>query len=219
MTFRLMNWTTAELMIFWAGCKIFALTKQPLPCVSVDLDFILWQKFDFEKFKDAVAVIHRESTSLPCYPDQNYFHFKNNFTLPANLNWSVEPSNAALVYFGDKKFVNDYCAFAMEFMKSAAPEKNQIGWDALPYMVFIEQRWLSMCAENLGIEIFSLSNIGELFSGKQKFFTHLWGHKKFLRENPVEAEKFCRDCAGRIAHDFADLAEKFSRLERLKKYF
>lgn len=205
--------------IFWAGAKIFALSKQNLPCVSIDLDFILWQPFNFDKFKNEIAVIHRESTNLPCYPDKNYFKFKNNFSLPENLNWSLEPGNAALIYFGNKKFVLEYCNFAFDFMKNSAPDNNQSGWDLLPYMVFVEQRWLSMCAENLGIKIHSLANLPELFGREQNFFTHIWGHKKFLRENPKDAENFCRDCAGRISHDFSKDAEIFSKLDRLKKYF
>jgi len=28
--------------IFWAGSKIFALSKQNFPCVMIDLDFIAW---------------------------------------------------------------------------------------------------------------------------------------------------------------------------------
>lgn len=205
--------------IFWAASKIFALHLQKLPCVVVDLDFIVWQKLDFEKFQSDIAVIHRESTNLPCYPDKNYFRFKNNFSLPGNLNLSLEPCNAAFVYFGNKNFVEQYCSFAFEFMKNSEPEKSKGGWDLLPYMVFIEQRWLSMCADKVGVKIHEFSNLNELFGHEQKFFTHLWGHKKILRENQNDAEKFCRDCAGRIAHDFPTWTEKFSKLNRLQKYF
>ena len=60
--------------IFWAGAKLYALSKQPLPCVMIDLDFIVWQSL---KFDSKLAVIHRESCDLPCYPDENYFRFKN----------------------------------------------------------------------------------------------------------------------------------------------
>lgn len=194
---------------FWAGAKLFALNLQTFPCVMIDLDFIVWRKIDFAQFNSDVAVIHRESTDIPCYPDKNYFRFKNNFSLPQNLNWSLEPCNTAFAYFGDKNFVKSYCEFAFEFMKSADPTKNQTGWDLLPYMVFVEQRWLAMCAENYGVKVHSLSNLFELFGG-QKFFTHIWGHKQILRENPADAEKFCRDCADRIKHDFPEWAEKFS---------
>ena len=200
--------------IFWAGAKLFALSKQPLPCVMIDLDFIVWQPLQFDS---ELAVIHRESKDLPCYPDANYFRFKN-FALPADLDWSLEPCNAALVYFGDKNFVERYVEFAFEFMRAANPPDNQSGWDLLPYMVFVEQRWLAMCAKLCKVEIQSWSNLTELF-GEQKIFTHIWGYKKFFRENKSAAEKFCRDCAGRIAHDFPQVAENLSRLALTKKHF
>lgn len=201
--------------IFWAGAKLYALSKQPLPCVMIDLDFIVWQPL---KFDSKLAVIHRESCDLPCYPDENYFRFKN-FTLPAGLNWSLNPCNAALVYFGDKNFVRRYVEFAFEFMKAATPPPEQTGWDLLPYMVFVEQRWMAMCAELCNVEIKSFSHLTELFGGEQKTFTHIWGHKQFFRDNKSAEEKFCRDCAGRIAHDFPKAAEIFSRLALTKKYF
>lgn len=204
--------------VFWAGAKLFALNKQPLPCVMIDLDFIVWRPIDFERFGASVAVIHRESTDLTCYPDANYFRLKN-FSLPADLNWSLDPCNAALVYFGNKNFVTRYVEFAFDFMRAAEPLTEQSGWDLLPYMVFVEQRWLAMCAELCGVEVHSLSDLPELFGGKQKTFTHIWGYKKFFREDRSAAEKFCRDCANRIAHDFPQQAEKFSRLALTRKYF
>ena len=188
--------------VFWAGGKFFALIEQDFPCVMIDLDFIVWQPLDFERFQSEIAVIHCESTSAPCYPEAGYFHFVDGFILPEWLDWSLEPCNCALVYFGDREFVEAYCGFAFDFMRHAVPPTEQTGWDLLPYMVFIEQRWLSMCAEASGKKIHSLSSLPELFSGEQKFFTHLWGQKQVLRDNPLEAKKYCCNCAGRLAHDF-----------------
>lgn len=205
--------------IFWAGAKIFALAYNPPPCVMIDLDFIVWQPLNFDRFNSDIAVIHREEKNLPCYPDKNYFTFKNNFALPENLNWSLDPCNTAFAYFGDKNFVAKYRDFAFGFMHNAAPEKDKNGWDLLPYMVFVEQRWLAMCAEICNKKIYSFSNLLELFDDKQKFFTHLWGHKQFLRENPEAEEKFCRECAERIAYDFPKRAKNFSELNRLKNFF
>lgn len=204
--------------IFWAGAKLFALQKQPLPCVMMDLDFVVWQTLNFSPNDSSVTVIHRESRDLPCYPDENYFRFKN-FSLPTNLNWELDPCNAAFVYFGDKNFVRRYVDFALEFMQAATPPPEQNGWDLLPYMVFVEQRWLAMCAELCGVALKNFSDLPELFGGEQKTFTHVWGYKKIFRENPADAEKFCRDCAGRIVHDFPFAAKKFSRLALTGKFF
>lgn len=205
--------------IFWAGAKIFALAYNPPPCVMIDLDFILWRPLNFDRFKNELAVIHRERTDLPCYPRADFFNFEDDFTFPENLNWELEPCNAAFVYFGNKRFIKMYRDFAFEFMNAVAPLETQKGWDLLPYMVFIEQRWFAMCAEICNVKVHSLSNMQKLFNGEQKFYTHIWGHKQYLRDNPAEAEKFCRDCAGRISYDFPEFAEKFSKLERWQKYF
>lgn len=204
--------------IFWAGAKLFALKLQPLPCVMMDLDFIVWRPLNLSPTDSSVTVIHRESCDLPCYPDENYFRFKN-FSLPKDLDWSLDPCNAALVYFGDKNFVRRYVDFAFEFMQAADPLPEQNGWDLLPYMVFVEQRWMAMCAELCGVELKNFSDLPALFDGEQKIFTHVWGYKKFFRENSAAAEKFCRDCAGRISHDFPRHAEKLSRLALTEKYF
>ncbi len=204
--------------IFWAGAKIFALSKQPLPCVMIDLDFVVWRPLYLKPNDSSVTVIHRESRDLPCYPDENYFRLKN-FSLPRELDWTLDPCNAALVYFGDKNFVRRYVEFAFEFMRAANPLPEQRGWDLLPYMVFIEQRWMAMCAKLCGVELKTFSDLPALFGGEQKTFTHVWGYKKFFRENSAAAEKFCRDCAGRIAHDFPRQAKKFAQLAATGKYF
>ena len=204
--------------IFWAGAKLYALSKQPVPCVMMDLDFIVWRPLNFEQFKSNLAVIHRESCDLPCYPDADYFRFEN-FSLPDDLDWAAAPCNAALVYFGDKNFVERYVKFAFDFMKAASPPSGQSGWDLLPYMVFVEQRWMAMCAERCGVEIHCLSDLPALFGNEQKTFTHVWGHKQVFRDNKAAAEEFCRDCAGRIVHDFPQTVEYFSRLATTGRYF
>lgn len=205
------SWLGIDENIFWAGAKLYALSKQPLPCVMIDLDFIVWQPLTFDS---KLAVIHRESRDLPCYPDANYFRLKD-FTLPAELNWTLDPCNAALVYFGDENFVRRYVEFAFDFMRAAEPLPNQSGWDLLPYMVFVEQRWLAMCAELCGVEVESLSDLAELFGGKQKTFTHVWGYKKFFREDRAAADKFCYDCAKRIAHDFPEFPLQTKKIDCL----
>ena len=204
--------------IFWAGAKLFALSKQPLPCVMIDLDFVVWRPLYLKPNDSSVTVIHRESRDLACYPDENYFRLKN-FSLPRELDWTLTPCNAALVYFGEKNFVRRYVDFAFKFMRAANPLPEQRGWDLLPYMVFVEQRWMAMCAKLCGVELKTFSDLPALFGGEQKTFTHVWGYKKFFRENTAAAEKFCRDCAGRIAYDFPRQAEKFAQLAATGKYF
>lgn len=200
--------------VFWAGAKIFALSQQKSPCVMMDLDFVLWKSIDFDRFGKSLAVIHREDIYEPIYPPKDFFCFQNGWQLPNWLDWSVRPCNGALVYFGSHRFIQEYTTFALEFMQKSATKD-----DRLSYMVFAEQRWMAMCAEHLNVPIQELSTLEGLFEGKQKYFTHIWGYKQRLRDNPKEADDFCRKCARRIAHDFPNFSERLMSQEWASRYF
>ena len=181
--------------IFWAGAKLFALSRQQCPCVMLDLDFIVWRPIDFSPYRNDVAVIHFERVGNDVYPPSEHFRFKNGFRLPPSLDWTVEACNTAFAYFGARDLVNRYCNFAFDFMRAA-------DGDGLPYMVFAEQRWLAMCARLMHRKIHALSSLDDLFGGRQKYFTHIWGAKQKLRDDPTLAEKFCSDCIARLRYDF-----------------
>ena len=199
--------------VFWAGAKLFTLSRQKAPCVMMDLDFILWKPVDFVQFGKSLAVIHREEIYDSVYPSKEFFHFYEGWQLPNWLDWSSRPCNGALVYFGSQRFIRDYTSFALEFM-----QKTKDKDDRLRYMVFAEQRWMAMCAEHLDIPIHEFSTLEGLFDNKQKYFTHVWGYKQRLRNNPEEARDFCRKCAGRLQHDFPEIAEKLKSYAWVRKY-
>ena len=181
--------------VFWAGAKLFALSRQQCPCVMLDLDFIVWQPLDFSPYQSDVAVIHFEQVGNDTYPPPEHFHFRNDFKFPAALDWNVNACNTAFAYFGARDIVRRYCDFAFDFMQSAAG-------DGLPYMVFVEQRWLAMCARLMNRKVYEMSSLDNLFGGRQKYFTHVWGAKQQLRDDPRLAEKFCSDCVARLQYDF-----------------
>ena len=199
--------------IFWAGSKIFALSKQIAPVVMIDLDFIVWQRLDFAPFTTNLAVIHRERVGNAIYPDKNFFKLKGGKNFPPALDWSIDACNTAFAYFGANDFIRRYTAGAFEFMTSLETTD-----DVLTYMVFVEQRWAAMCAALMQREIFSLSSIENLF-GRQEYFTHLWGSKQNFRDDAQASEKFCRSCARRIQNDFPDWAEKLRASDWAGKYF
>ena len=199
--------------VFWAGAKIYALSRQEYPCVMIDLDFILWKPIDFTVFNKDLAVIHRENICRSVYPPKDFFKFIDGWKLPDRLDWSARPCNGAFVYFGSGRFLREYTSFALEFMQKAATNN-----DRLSYMVFAEQRWMAMCAEKLSIPVHEFSTLGELFGGKQNYFTHIWGHKQRLRENPKEAKDFCRKCAERLGNDFPEFTEKLKAYDWAAKY-
>lgn len=184
--------------VFWAGAKLFALRRQQCPCVMIDLDFIVWKPLDFAPYRSDVSVIHFERIDDCIYPPSEHFRFKKNFRFPVALDWTVEACNTAFAYFGARDLVERYCEFAFEFMRAADGE-------GLPYMVFVEQRWLAMCARLMKRPVHALSSLDELFGGRQKYFTHVWGSKQKLRDDPIYAERFCADCVDRINADFKNI--------------
>ncbi|MGN1030719.1 MAG: hypothetical protein ACI4PQ_03880, partial [Butyricicoccaceae bacterium] len=70
-----------------------------------------------------------------------------------------------------------------------------------------------------GISIHSFSDLDELFYGEQRSYTHLWGYKQVLHENPDERERFCRSCARRLERQFPDIAEICRHSPLLQSYF
>ena len=200
--------------IFWAGAKLYALSQHSAPCIMMDLDFIVWRPLDFEPYGTDIAVIHREYIDPSIYPPRRFFNFIDGWQLPPQLDWTVKPCNSAFAYFGSDKFVERYTSFALEFMQKTDPRGA-----GLPNMVFVEQRWLAMCAAHFDKTVHEISSLPELFGERQKFFTHLWGYKNELRNDRKLAKKFCFDCADRLKHDFADFAENLRAQEWAAKYF
>lgn len=193
---------------FWAGGKIYALSKQKAPCAMIDTDFIVWDKLDLG---EGITVAHREEISPMIYPDKNAFIVKNYKFNPL-WSWDTLPCNTAFAYFSDEDFKNYYTECSKEFMKACCECDN-----VLTYMVFAEQRLLSMCAEEKGVKINSLMDYTAL--GEDKRFTHLWGYKQILREDDEEREAFCRRCADRIKRDFPECVQILKEIEIVKKYF
>lgn len=198
---------------FWAAGKLYALHKMPTPCVMIDTDFILWQSIEDQCGSADAAAIHREDIYPDVYPDAAHFKLTPGFDLTA-LDWSVLPCNTALAYFGDPDFKNLYTSRAISFMEHA-PDAD----DPLTYMVFAEQRLLAMCAAEAGANLAILSDLDTLFGGSQQAYTHVWGHKQQLRDDPSAYDAFCRRCAARILRDFPDFAPIAAAVPQLAAYF
>lgn len=192
--------------IFWAGAKLFALSKQKTPCVMMDLDFIVWKKLNFNVFAKQLAVIHREDVNNDVYPTKEYFA-KNTSLLNHQWNWQIKACNTAFAYFGDEQLKQNYCRYAFNFMRNANTQAKPNICKELVYMVFAEQRMLAMCADELNVNINTFSSTDTLFDEKQQTFTHLWGDKENLRRNPQIAKKFCQSCVKRLKHDFPEWTE------------
>ena len=193
-------------LMFWAGGKLFALRECDAPCVMIDTDFIVWEKLSFG---DEIIAAHREDIYPDIYPPLQYFKLKDHILPPFDEN--VLPLNTAFLYLPDNDFKQFYVSQAITFMKSAVSCN-----DRLCYMVMAEQRMLAMCAEYTGTPVKTLLDKNHLFF-PQDSFTHLWGAKQAMRDDPSQREIFCRRCADRIRAEFPEYAYTVDIIEGLAK--
>lgn len=199
--------------VFWAAGKLFALRSYGAPCVMLDTDFIVWKPIAPLLKSAALAVIHREDILPDVYPDMHALPAASGFDF-SGLDWSVKPANTALSWFGDADFVQYYTNRAIAFMRCCKHADNP-----LTYMVFAEQRLLAMLAQAEKIPLRALSDLPALFTSGQQYFTHVWGGKQQMRENPALYEAFCKRCAARLQKDFPKWGAILARLPALAFYF
>ncbi len=201
-------------MAFWAGGKLYSLAAMPSPCVMLDTDFIVWKPMEHVLSGLDAAAIHYEDISPDIYPGPEAFIRTKGFDLN-DFDWTVPPLNTALSYFGNDSFRGYYVDTAIRFIRSS-PDAD----DVLTYMVFAEQRLLSMCAKKRNAKVCALSDLESLFNGEQNgYFTHIWGSKQQMRDNPAFYRDFCCRCASRLQHDFPDEAERIAAVPALSCFF
>lgn len=179
--------------MFWAGGKLFALRETDAPCVMIDTDFIVWEKLNFGS---EIIAAHREELAPNVYPPLSYFR-TNGHIIP-DFDESVLPLNTAFLYLPDNDIKEFYTSQAIAFMKSAKSCS-----DPLCYMVFAEQRMLAMCAEFTGTPVRTLLDKDMLFF-PQDSYTHLWGAKQAMRDDPVLRGDFLYKCRKRLVSDFPE---------------
>ena len=204
--------STIDPCTFWAAGKLYALAATPAPCVMLDTDFIVWHSLS-EHWHRPLAVIHREALNPAIYPAPSAFVLAPSYHFPTNWNWHEPACNTALTYFGNDTLRKTYVGQAMDFMQAAR------GRDGLIYMVFAEQRVLALCAQACGVPIHAFSTEQDLFQGNQRDFTHIWGFKQAMQEQPVLHELFCQKCAARIRKDFPIYANICQTIPQLQPYF
>ncbi len=197
---------------FWAAGKIFALNKQVGPCVMIDTDFIVWTDIRNILEQDELAVIHKEDLIEDVYPDKSRFKVNSSYKYSEAWDWTEKACNTAFAFFKDDDFRKYYSDKSIDFMN------NVTGEDPLIYMVFAEQRLLSMCAKEKKINVHALSDLDSLFNSNQQSFTHIWGHKRYIRSNPIVREAFCKKCINRIKKDFKEYYDIVRNIECLKQY-
>ena len=88
------------------------------------------------------------------------------------------------------------------------------------YMVFAEQRMLSLCSGKFNIEISSLFEFNiDALKNKQKKITHLWDAKSKMKKDQVTRQEFCQKCIRRIISDYPHFKSRLLSIPQLSPYF
>ncbi len=198
---------------FWAAGKLYALQQFGAPCVMIDTDFIVWRDLSPRLEGHTLMTIHDEDIMPDIYPGPEAFTLHTPFDL-ASLDWTVRPANTALSYFGDRAFTEKYTQTAIDFMQAASPADN-----GLTYMVFAEQRLLSMLAAREQIPLDFFMDLPALFLSGQNWFTHVWGFKQQMLADRAQYDGFCTRCAQRLMREFPDTALALQAVPALSPYF
>lgn len=199
--------------MFWAAGKLFALRNQEAPVAMIDTDFIVWDEILFDALPDVTA-IHFEDLYPDVYPPKEHFNMKDGYTFNADWDWSLRACNTAFCVFKNQELIGYYTSEAIRFIENAI----DCG-DNLTYMVFAEQRLLPMCAKKMNAEFTSFSSLDRLFIHGENYFTHTWGMKQQMRDNPALRYDFCKRCVNRILNDYPQMRETLNNIECLKPYF
>lgn len=181
--------------IFWAAGKLHACYKEQEPVVLIDTDMIVWKNISHIKECDVVAM-HTEEILKQVYPDNTYFNMKEGYEFDKDFDYRVLPVNTAILYIKDMEFKNYYLEKSFDFMLNTGNTT-----DTLKYMVFAEQRLLSMCAKQREKNIKCMIEFPHAI-GAQDTFTHLWGYKQILNENKEIKNRFEQRLKHRLLTDF-----------------
>ena len=197
--------------IFWAGAKLFAIRNEQAPGVLMDTDLMVWRPITAELEDCRLAAFHRESLATTgCYLPFDQLKHRPGYQPSPYWDWTEDPFNTALVYFGDIPFAQHYTESAIAFMRN----NHERPMEMVSQMVFAEQRMFAMCAKEMGIEVMPfLSSPND-----ERGFTHLWGAKSEAKDNRAARYALCREMCGVLNKYFPDYKQPLIIRSIVKKY-
>ncbi len=204
---------TIDFSIFWAGGKLFALKDMPTPCVMIDTDFIVWENLSskISNVEDVIS-IHREELMEGVYLPEELLKKAPNYRFDEKWDWNEKAANTALLYMGNNTLKEYYTSSAIKFMQNNLERPSEL----ISQIVFAEQRLLAMCAKSSNVELKSFCKEEEL--QEQNSYTHLWGYKQTLRDQPDVALKFCTDVVTRLVSDFEEYNKQLYSIPVVRRY-
>lgn len=216
-TLELSDLNTSE-TVFWAYARTIALQQETCPCFCMDLDLIVWKDISSLLTSDFMA-IHKEQLDFAVYVPREQLHIHPDYTWD-EWDWTIDPCNAALLYFGRAHLKEMCCSKGIQYMQNNIIERELTHLPA--HAVFVEQRLYPMCAAKLNIPstYFLNSFRGDTLSNGQANdrFTHLWLYKARLMIDRAMREQICLRMIGRIKSDFPALERVLHKIPNVRDY-
>lgn len=188
-----------EPRVFWAAGKLAAYKHCAAPCVSIDLDAIIWKKLPF--YKDDVVPLHPEPLNWEGYRSNAVFE-KFGFS-KEHWNWETPAANMGICVFNDQYLKSVYADKALNFMfdyslsgEIRAPYRGLMGPGVLTYideMIFAEQRLLAMTADRLSRTLGFIIGFNEADDHIQlnPLVSHVWNSKRGYKVHGRARETYC----------------------------
>lgn len=99
--------------VFWAAGKLYAYEFMKAPCISLDMDAVLYKPFPH---KEDVTALHVDNALWDCY-SENRAMFASCGMKSRNWDWSLPPLNVGVLQFLDSKVKNFYTSTSISFME------------------------------------------------------------------------------------------------------
>lgn len=194
-----------DLVNFWAAPKIYAMSKQEEPFVSIDTDLYILTNIPKDFYDSDYAYSHREVLNGFIYPPVNEMCFPIGYKINPNWGYSEPAANCSILYFKNMEFLKKYTDASLSYMRGnlANPRLDHFRYC---HMVFAEQRILNALAkfEKMKSKVLIKEHFdpgypnkkpGEwidrkdsgIFNISQLDYTlfHLWGNKASFEKDPV----------------------------------
>lgn len=183
--------------IFFAAGKNLAYEMMTTPCVSIDLDAVVWRMPEFDEFNTDLVVLHEDFIEWDCYHSSKELYGELGFKSDL-WNWGVRPFNVAVLLFNNSYLRTAYTSLSQMFMENYSrfysrdylqeQSKDIVKYGRHPRVfeqIFAEQQLLAMIANRMKAKVCTISSIDKATDHlmSNPLVTHLWGIKTVYRSN------------------------------------
>ena len=185
---------------FWAAGKLESWSRMKAPCVSVDIDAVLYESPSL--FKDIIA-LHAEPDDLQVYQRSTLRTKIDELTGKMHSGYRSKfwhpPANVGILCINDDSFRNRYASLSMDMMsrESVSPlmadyEAIQIEGMPVTQMVLVEQYLLSALAtaQNKSMAFIGALNPDNEHMRPNKAAYHLWNSKRYYSTHARARERY-----------------------------